>query len=193
MCINKWVSKQNTVYLHNGILFSLKKEENSGDFPGGSVVESPPCNAGDVGLIPAQGIKIPYTAEQLSPQPTATEAHAPWSPCFPTRESMHHIERSCMPQQINKGREFWHVLWHNTYEPWRHPVKLNKPITGQTLYSTYTRYLKKSKPQRQKAEYQLLGAGVGSWATKRTQSLYFTGQSPEDRWWWLVAEQCERV
>ena len=79
------------------------------------------------------------------------------------------------------------------YEPWRHPVKLNKPITGQTLYPTYARYLKKSKPQRQKAEYQLLGAGVGSWATKRAQSLYFTGESPEDTWGWLVAEQCERA
>ena len=33
------------------------------DFPAGLVVESPLCNAGDTGLIPAQGTKIPH-AEQ---------------------------------------------------------------------------------------------------------------------------------
>ena len=38
------------------------------DFPGGPVVKNPPCNAGDAGSIPGQGTKIPYAAEQLSPQ-----------------------------------------------------------------------------------------------------------------------------
>ena len=32
------------------------------DFPGGPVVKDPPCNAGDMGLIPGQGTKIPQTA-----------------------------------------------------------------------------------------------------------------------------------
>ena len=30
------------------------------DFPGGPVVKNPPCIAGNVGLIPGQGIKIPH-------------------------------------------------------------------------------------------------------------------------------------
>ena len=36
-------------------------------FPGGPVVENPPCNAGDVSLIPGQGARIPHatTREQL--------------------------------------------------------------------------------------------------------------------------------
>ena len=29
MSINRWVDKQNVAYTYNGILFSLKKEENS--------------------------------------------------------------------------------------------------------------------------------------------------------------------
>ena len=29
------------------------------DSPGGPVVKNPPCNAGNVGLIPGQGMKIP--------------------------------------------------------------------------------------------------------------------------------------
>ena len=29
------------------------------DFPGGPVVKNPPCSAGEVGLIPGQGTKIP--------------------------------------------------------------------------------------------------------------------------------------
>ena len=34
-----------------------------GDFPGGPVVENPPCNAGDRGFIPGWGAKIPHEAE----------------------------------------------------------------------------------------------------------------------------------
>ena len=43
------------------------------DFPGGQVVESLPCNSGDVGLIPGRGTMILYAAEKLSPQATTTE------------------------------------------------------------------------------------------------------------------------
>ena len=39
-------------------------------FPGGPVVKNPPCNAGDTGLIPGWGTKIPYATEQLSPRTT---------------------------------------------------------------------------------------------------------------------------
>ena len=41
-----------------------KKEKRVGGFPGGPVVKNPPCNARDIGLIPAWGIKIPHAVEQ---------------------------------------------------------------------------------------------------------------------------------
>ena len=44
------------------------------DFPGSPVVKSPPCNAGDTGSIPGQGIKNPTAAEQLSLRATARES-----------------------------------------------------------------------------------------------------------------------
>ena len=34
------------------------------DLPGGSVVKNPPSNAGDSGLIPGQGTKIPHAKGQ---------------------------------------------------------------------------------------------------------------------------------
>ena len=36
------------------------------DFPGGPVAENLPANAGDVGLFPRLGTKIPHAAGQLS-------------------------------------------------------------------------------------------------------------------------------
>ena len=43
------------------------------DFPGGLVVKNPPYNAGEAGLIPGRGTKIPHAARQLSPRATTTE------------------------------------------------------------------------------------------------------------------------
>ena len=43
------------------------------DFPGGPVVKNPPSDAGDVGLIPGQGTKIPHALEKLSPQASTRE------------------------------------------------------------------------------------------------------------------------
>ena len=43
------------------------------DFPSGPVVKNPPSNAGDMGLIPGQGTKIPHAEGQLSPCATTTE------------------------------------------------------------------------------------------------------------------------
>ena len=51
-----------------------------GEFSNGPVVKNPPCSAGDTGLIPGQGTKIPHAMEQLSP-------------CTAARESMHHSEK----------------------------------------------------------------------------------------------------
>ena len=42
-------------------------------FPGSPVVKNPPFNAGDMGLIPDQGTKIPPAVGQLSSCATATE------------------------------------------------------------------------------------------------------------------------
>ena len=36
------------------------------DFSNGPVVKNPSSSAGDMGLIPCQGIKIPHAAERLS-------------------------------------------------------------------------------------------------------------------------------
>ena len=46
-----------------------------GDFPGGPVVKNPTSHAGDKGLIPGQGSKIPNTPGQLSPRTTTREVH----------------------------------------------------------------------------------------------------------------------
>ena len=43
----------------NNILYSW-------DFPGGPLVKNPLSNAGDTGLIPVQGTKIPHATGQLS-------------------------------------------------------------------------------------------------------------------------------
>ena len=37
------------------------------------MVKNPPYSAGDAGLIPGQGTKIPHAAGQLSPCTTTTE------------------------------------------------------------------------------------------------------------------------
>ena len=38
----------------------------TGDFPSCPVVKNPPSNAGDTGLIPGWGTKIPHASGQLS-------------------------------------------------------------------------------------------------------------------------------
>ena len=48
-------------------------DQDPGDFPGGPVVESLPCNAGDVGLILGQGTRVPHAVGQLSPCTAITE------------------------------------------------------------------------------------------------------------------------
>ena len=49
---------------------SYSKAEN---FPGGPVVKNLASNAGDAGLIPGQGTKIPHAIEQLSQRASTTE------------------------------------------------------------------------------------------------------------------------
>ena len=57
------------------------------DFPRGPVVKKLPSHAGDMGLIPGWGTKIPDAAKQLNPHATTGEKPA------------RHNERSRMPQQ----------------------------------------------------------------------------------------------
>ena len=37
------------------------------------MVKNPPSNAGDVGLIPGQGTKIPHAVQPVSPRAATTE------------------------------------------------------------------------------------------------------------------------
>ena len=82
-------------------VYSYFKTYQIRDFPGDPVVKNPPSNAGDVGLIPGQGTKVPHDSGQLSwhPQllssrasnerarvPQNYRAHALWSPCTTTTE-----------------------------------------------------------------------------------------------------------
>ena len=46
----------------------------SRDFPGGPVVKNLPSNAGDAGLIPGRGSKIPHITEQLNLCVTSRES-----------------------------------------------------------------------------------------------------------------------
>ena len=56
------------------------------DFPGGPVVKNLPSNAGDAGLTPGQGTKIPHAAGQLSPCAKNYSAYVPWSLRITTTE-----------------------------------------------------------------------------------------------------------
>ena len=47
-------------------VYSYFKTYQIRDFPGDPVVKNPPSNAGDVGLIPGQGTKVPHDSGQLS-------------------------------------------------------------------------------------------------------------------------------
>ena len=70
----------------------------SGDFPGGPVVENPPCSVGDVSLIPGRETRIPH-AEGKWPA-----SHNCWAGAT-TGESMGHSERSCMRKIVHKARK----------------------------------------------------------------------------------------
>ena len=79
-------------------MFNLRNKEVKGalhtttvkillrDFPGGAVVKNLPYNAGDVGLIPDKGTKVPHAAGQLSPRAANYRAHVPWTLRAATRE-----------------------------------------------------------------------------------------------------------
>ena len=88
------------------------------DFQGGPVVKNPPYNAGDTGLIIAQGIKILHVAGQLSQHATTTEPTRPgaYTPQLEKRKNPHATTRK--------------KPTHHNNEPVRHnekdPACLNK-------------------------------------------------------------------
>ena len=54
-----------------------KIKSSTADFPSGPIVENPPCSAGDEGLIPGQGIKIPHDTSSKKKLPqTLTPPHS---------------------------------------------------------------------------------------------------------------------
>ena len=84
------------------------------DFPGGPVVKNPPSNAGDAGLIPGQGTKIPHAMGQLSLCATLL------SLCASTREP----------------------VCHKTTEPTHsgtHAQQLQRPCALEATHHTYRR------------------------------------------------------
>ena len=50
VCLQMNRQRKCDIYVYNGVLVNIKKEENP-DLPGGSVVGSPPANSGDQVLI----------------------------------------------------------------------------------------------------------------------------------------------
>ena len=80
----------------------MTAEEEGRDFPGGPVVKNLPSNAGDTGLIPGQGTKVPHATGQLSlwvatAEPEGSGAHTP------QLERSLHATTETWCNQINKG------------------------------------------------------------------------------------------
>ena len=53
--------------VRKNVINFLFTKNHFGDFPGGPVVNNPACHAGDVGLIPGQGTKIPHAFGTTKP------------------------------------------------------------------------------------------------------------------------------
>ena len=73
------------------------------DFHCGPVVKNPPCNAGDVGLIPGWGTKIPHATEQLSPYVITRES-------VQCNERAHMIQWRSYRLQLRPDAEIIHNL-----------------------------------------------------------------------------------
>ena len=66
--------------------YSHKNVVNASDFPGSPVVKNPPCNAGNAGVIPGRGTKIPHAVEQRN-------THAATTECLPQWKSLHNATK----------------------------------------------------------------------------------------------------
>ena len=76
------------------------------------MVKNLPSNAGDTGLIPGWGIKIPLATGQQSPG-TATTEPALWSPCTTTREPEchNHCTRTPQPRGPDAAKEIIKLIF----------------------------------------------------------------------------------
>ena len=116
------------------------KISNLRDFSGGPVVKNPPSNAGDTGLIPGRGTKIPHAMGQLSLRAVTTEpacsgARVPQleSPCATIREPVcHNYWARALWSQRATSREpmccnYWaHALWSLRATTRERPVRHNQ-------------------------------------------------------------------
>ena len=66
---------KNEMIKTSGFHFNLEwvHKREAKDFAAGPVVKNPPLNAGDAGLIPGQGTKIPHATKQINVPTTTTE------------------------------------------------------------------------------------------------------------------------
>ena len=106
------------------------------DFPGGPVVKNSHCSAGNLGLIPVQGTKIPHTVEQLSHVPTSLVAQR--VKCLSTMREVPGLGRS--PGEGN-GNPLQYSCLENpmdggAYSPWGHYE--SDPTTSLTRLSDFT-------------------------------------------------------
>ena len=69
------------------------------------MVKNPPSNAGDEGLIPGPGSKIPRAARQLSPRATTREAHE-----LQLEKAARHNEDPAQPCPSPQKRHLWSRL-----------------------------------------------------------------------------------
>ena len=86
---------------------------NSRDFPGGPVVKNLLCKAGDVGLIPGEGTKIPHASKQLRlPILTTEPEHHNQRTCVLSQKILssttktQHSQRSKLIKNSSKGFQF---------------------------------------------------------------------------------------
>ena len=93
------------LYLVTADIYIEKEQGGSGDgdFPGGPVVKSLSSSAGDAGLSPHQGTKIPHVIEQLS-LPAATTEPMPQQRKIPhdARKDPHATTKT-QSSQINRN------------------------------------------------------------------------------------------
>ena len=70
------------------------------------MVKNPPSNAGDAGLIPGRGTKIPHASGQLSPRATATELIGPTR----ERKPAHHNYREAHAPELERNLSRPHAV-----------------------------------------------------------------------------------
>ena len=92
--------------------------EVSRGFPGGPLVKNPPCNPGNRGSIPGQGIEIPHVSEHLSPNATTAEALEPQPDSVPTTEEPASHTQSRVPQPSPDAASWTSIKQESSVYAW---------------------------------------------------------------------------